>query len=118
MQLGMVGLGRMGANMVRRLQRGGHDCVAFDRHPENVQAVVAEGATGASSLEELVAKMDKPRAVWLMIPAAYVDATLDDLLPLLDTDDVVIDGGNSFYQDDLKRSARLGRRAERLRSSW
>src|SRR5215203_1999438 len=108
MQLGMVGLGRMGANMVRRLQRGGHDCVAFDRHPENVQAVVEEGATGASSLEELVAKMDKPRAVWLMIPAAYVDATLDDLLPLLDTDDVVIDGGNSFYQDDLTRSARLG----------
>jgi 6-phosphogluconate dehydrogenase len=108
MQLGMVGLGRMGANMVRRLQRGGHDCVAFDRHPENVQAVVAEGATGASSLEELVAKMDKPRAVWLMIPAAYVDATLDDLLPLLETDDVVIDGGNSFYQDDLTRSARLG----------
>ena len=108
MQLGMVGLGRMGANMVRRLQRAGHDCVAFDRHPENVQAVVDEGATGAASLEELVAKMDKPRAVWLMIPAAYVDGTLDQLLPLLDTDDVVIDGGNSFYQDDLKRSARLG----------
>src|SRR3954447_1342186 len=108
MQLGMVGLGRMGANMVRRLQRGGHDCVAFDRHPENVQAVVAEDATDASSLEELVAKLDKPRSVWLMIPAAYVDATLDDLLPLLETDDVVIDGGNSFYQDDLKRSARLG----------
>ena len=77
MQLGMVGLGRMGANMVRRLQRAGHDCVAFDRHPENVQAVVDEGATGAASLEELVAKMDKPRAVWLMIPAAYVDGTLD-----------------------------------------
>jgi 6-phosphogluconate dehydrogenase len=107
MQLGMVGLGRMGANMVRRLQRAGHDCVAFDRHPENVQAVVDEGATGAASLEELGAKLERPRSVWLMIPAAAVDATLDELLPLLHSDDAVIDGGNSFYQDDLRRSGRL-----------
>ena len=107
MQLGMVGLGRMGANMVRRLLRAGHECVAFDMHPEPVQQLVAEGATGARSLEKLVGELERPRAVWLMVPAAVVDQTLDSLVPLLDEDDVVIDGGNSYYRDDLRRSARL-----------
>jgi 6-phosphogluconate dehydrogenase len=107
MQLGMVGLGRMGANMVRRLEKAGHDCVVYDRHPESVQALVEAGSTGSSTLEDFVAKLDKPRAIWLMIPAGVVDPTLDELLPLLDADDIVIDGGNSYYQDDLRRSKRL-----------
>ncbi|HJY25734.1 MAG TPA: NAD(P)-binding domain-containing protein, partial [Actinomycetes bacterium] len=107
MQLGMVGLGRMGANMVRRLLRAGHGCVAFDVHPEPVRQLAAEGATGAGSLEELVGELERPRAVWLMVPAAVVDQTLDSLVPLLDEDDVVVDGGNSYYRDDLRRSARL-----------
>jgi 6-phosphogluconate dehydrogenase len=102
MQLGMVGLGRMGANMVRRLLRAGHGCVAFDTHPEPVRELVAEGATGAASLEELVSELERPRAVWLMVPAAVVDQTLDSLVPLLDEDDVVVDGGNSYYRDDLR----------------
>jgi 6-phosphogluconate dehydrogenase len=107
MQLGMVGLGRMGANMVRRLLRAGHVCVGFDPHPEPVRQLMAEGATGAGSLEEFVRELERPRAVWLMVPAAVVDQTLDTLAPLLDQDDVVVDGGNSYYRDDLRRSARL-----------
>jgi 6-phosphogluconate dehydrogenase len=107
MQLGMIGLGRMGANMVRRLLRAGHECVAFDTHPEAVAQLADEGAVGAASLEELAAKLERPRAVWLMVPAAVVDQTLESLVPLLDQDDVIVDGGNSYYRDDLRRSARL-----------
>ena len=108
MQLGMVGLGRMGSNMVRRLQRAGHDCVAFDRSAEAVASVLGDGATGASSLDGLVAELEAPRAVWLMLPAAVVDATLDELAPMLSSDDIVIDGGNSWYADAIRRADRLG----------
>lgn len=104
MQLGMIGLGRMGANMVRRLLRDGHTAVAYDRNQDAVQQIASEGATGADSLADLVAKLEKPRALWLMVPAAVVDSTLEELLPLLDADDVVIDGGNSYYRDDIRRS--------------
>ncbi len=107
MQLGMIGLGRMGANMVRRLMRAGHDCVVYDVTPASVEALAAEGATGASSMEDFVAKLDAPRNVWLMVPAAVVDSTLDALVPHLAADDTVIDGGNSYYHDDIARSARL-----------
>jgi 6-phosphogluconate dehydrogenase len=107
MQLGMVGLGRMGANLVRRLMRDGHRCVAYDRTPAVVAQLEAEGATGANSLQEFVAKLDKPRTAWLMLPAGVVDATLDQLIPLLDPDDVVIDGGNSYYRDDITRARQL-----------
>jgi 6-phosphogluconate dehydrogenase len=107
MQLGMVGLGRMGANLVRRLMRDGHHCVAYDRTPAVVKQLESEGATGANSLEEFVAKLDKPRTAWLMLPAAVVDSTLDQLVPLLDPDDVVIDGGNSYYRDDITRAKQL-----------
>jgi 6-phosphogluconate dehydrogenase len=107
MQLGMIGLGRMGANMVRRLIRNGHDCVVYDHSPEAVQAMAKDGAVGASSLDDFVAKLKPPRAVWLMVPAGVVDATLDDLEHRLHADDVVVDGGNSYYVDDLRRSARL-----------
>ena len=107
MQLGMIGLGRMGANMVRRLIRGGHECVVYDTHPEAVQALVKEGAVGAASLDELVKKLSKPRAVWLMVPAAVVDATLSDLMPRLTRGDAVIDGGNSYYVDDIRRAKEL-----------
>jgi 6-phosphogluconate dehydrogenase len=108
MQLGMIGLGRMGANMVRRLMRAGHECVAFDVSPEAVQQLSAEGAVGAETLEDLVGKLEPPRAVWLMVPAAIVDQTLDSLVPLLAAGDAVIDGGNSYYRDDLRRAARVG----------
>ncbi len=108
MELGMIGLGRMGANLVARLQRAGHDCVAHDRDPAAVTAVAASGARGAGSLEELVTALTPPRAVWVMIPAAFVDATLDALAPLLEPGDTVIDGGNSHYTDDLVRAERLG----------
>jgi 6-phosphogluconate dehydrogenase len=111
MQLGMIGLGRMGANMVRRLMRHGHDAVVFDMNPDAVAQLASEGAIGGDSLEDFVAKLSTPRAVWLMVPAAVVDQTLDALLPLLDADDVVIDGGNSNYRDDqrrAKRTAELG----------
>jgi 6-phosphogluconate dehydrogenase len=107
MQLGMIGLGRMGANLVRRLHRGGHQCVVFDVKPGPVKALVKEGAVGASSLDDFVKKLNKPRAVWLMVPAAVVDPTLKNLGPLLEEGDVVIDGGNSYYVDDLRRAAEL-----------
>jgi 6-phosphogluconate dehydrogenase len=107
MQLGMVGLGRMGANLVRRLMRDGHHCVAYDRTPAVVAQLESEGATGANSLEEFVAKLDKPRTAWLMLPAAVVDLTLDRLVPLLEPGDVVIDGGNSYYRDDITRAKQL-----------
>jgi 6-phosphogluconate dehydrogenase len=104
MQLGMIGLGRMGANMVRRLLRDGHTAVAYDRNQQAVEQLAGEGATGGATLEEFVSKLDKPRAIWLMVPAAVVDSTLTELLPLLDADDVVIDGGNSYYRDDIRRA--------------
>jgi 6-phosphogluconate dehydrogenase len=107
MQLGMIGLGRMGANMVRRLMRDGHECVVFDLSPESVKALADEGAAGSDSMEDFVARLSTPRAVWLMVPAAVVDSTLDSLIPLLDEGDCVIDGGNSYYRDDIRRSARL-----------
>jgi 6-phosphogluconate dehydrogenase len=107
MQLGMIGLGRMGANMVRRLIGGGHTCVVFDRAPQAVAGLAKENAVGASSLADFVAKLVKPRAVWLMVPAAAVDATIADLLPLLEKDDVLIDGGNSHYVDDIRRAKEL-----------
>jgi 6-phosphogluconate dehydrogenase len=107
MQIGMLGLGRMGANMARRLVAAGHDCVVFDRDPAAVAAVSSARVTGAASLESLVAALDKPRAVWLMIPAAAVDGAIATVAPLLDADDVIIDGGNSHYVDDLRRAAQL-----------
>jgi 6-phosphogluconate dehydrogenase len=110
MQLGMIGLGRMGANMVRRLMRAGHECVVYDRSPEAVSALAREGATGVTSLDELVGRLAPPRAVWLMVPAAAVDATLAELEPRLQRDDVVVDGGNSYYVDDIDRAARLATR--------
>ncbi|MBV9359363.1 MAG: decarboxylating 6-phosphogluconate dehydrogenase [Chloroflexi bacterium] len=107
MQLGMIGLGRMGANMVRRLMRGGHQCVVYDRNPDTVQALVGEGAVGSSSLEQFVAQLTPPRSVWLMVPAAVVDQTLQDLVGHLQPHDAVVDGGNSYYVDDLRRHAAL-----------
>jgi 6-phosphogluconate dehydrogenase len=107
MQLGMVGLGRMGANMVRRLIKGGHKCVVYDRSPQAVADLAKHKATGASSLADLVKKMAKPRAIWLMVPAAAVDATIADLAPLLAKGDILIDGGNSYYIDDIARAKKL-----------
>jgi 6-phosphogluconate dehydrogenase len=107
MQLGMIGLGRMGANMVRRLIKNGHTCVVFDRSPETVRKLAQEKAVGAASLADLVKKLDTPRAVWLMVPAAVVDDTIKDLLPLLDKGDILIDGGNSYYVDDIRRAKEL-----------
>ena len=107
MQLGMIGLGRMGANMVRRLLKAGHQCVVFDRSPQTVEELVKEKALGASSLAELVKRLQKPRAVWLMVPAAVVDKTLTDLLPHLEAGDILIDGGNSYYVDDIRRAGEL-----------
>ena len=107
MQLGMIGLGRMGANMVRRLIGGGHECVVFDRAPQAVADLAKEKAVGSSTLADFIAKLEKPRAVWLMVPAAAVDATVADLLPLLEKDDVLIDGGNSYYVDDIRRAKEL-----------
>jgi len=107
MQLGMIGLGRMGANLVRRLMRDGHRCVAYDRNPDVVKSLEAEGATGALSLAEFVAKLDKPRAMWIMVPAGVVEQTLTELRPLLEHDDIVIDGGNSYYRDDIIRAKDL-----------
>jgi len=107
MQLGMIGLGRMGANMARRLIRGGQQCVVFNRSPEPVRELVKEKAIGATSLADLVRKLDKPRAVWLMVPAAVVDQFIADLSPLLEAGDVLIDGGNSYYVDDIRRAREL-----------
>jgi 6-phosphogluconate dehydrogenase len=109
-QLGMIGLGRMGANMARRLLAGGHECVVFDRSPKAIEELTREKAIGASSLEDLVKKLATPRAVWLMVPAAAVDSTIADLLPLLAPGDIVIDGGNSYYVDDIRRAQDLSRR--------
>jgi len=107
MQLGMIGLGRMGANMVRRLLKGGHRCVVFNRSPKAVNELVQEKAAGSSSLPDLVTKLEKPRAVWLMVPAAVVEKTIADLLPHLEPEDILIDGGNSYYVDDIRRAKEL-----------
>ena len=107
MQLGMVGLGRMGANMVRRLMKKGHDCVVFNRTPKQVDELVKENAVGAASLNDLVRKLKKPRSVWLMIPAAAVDETIADLSSYLESGDILVDGGNSYYVDDIRRSKEL-----------
>jgi 6-phosphogluconate dehydrogenase len=107
MQIGMIGLGRMGANMARRLLNGGHQCVVFDMSPKAVEELVAEKATGSSSLADFVKKLTKPRAVWLMVPAAVVDTTIAELLPHLEAEDILIDGGNSYYVDDIRRAKEL-----------
>ncbi len=107
MQLGMVGLGRMGANMVRRLLKGGHACAVFDKSPKAVDALVQEQAEGSSSLEDLVKKLQKPRSIWLMVPAAVVDETIAELLPHLEPNDTLIDGGNSYYVDDIRRAKEM-----------
>jgi 6-phosphogluconate dehydrogenase len=107
MQLGMVGLGRMGANMVRRLIQHGHNCVVFDKAPEAVSQLVREKAVGAASLTDLAKNLAKPRVIWLMVPAAVVDETITDLLPKLDAGDILIDGGNSYYVDDIRRAKQL-----------
>jgi 6-phosphogluconate dehydrogenase len=107
MQLGMVGLGRMGANMVRRLMQAGHRCTVFDMFPKAVEDLAKEGATGGNSLADFVKKLEKPRAIWLMVPAAVVDKTIADLLPLLEKGDALIDGGNSYYVDDIRRAKEL-----------
>jgi 6-phosphogluconate dehydrogenase len=107
MQLGMIGLGRMGANMVRRLIKDGHQCVVYDQSPESVQKLSKEKAIGASSLADFVKKLTKPRAVWLMVPAGVVDKSIADLLPLLEKGDIIIDGGNSYYIDDIRRAKEL-----------
>jgi 6-phosphogluconate dehydrogenase len=110
MQLGMVGLGRMGANIVRRLMRDGHNCVVYDVDADAVRRLESEGATGSSSLEEFVSRLDAPRAAWLMVPAALAGSTVDRLAPLLEGGDIVIDGGNTYYHDDMERASRLGAR--------
>jgi 6-phosphogluconate dehydrogenase len=113
MQLGMIGLGRMGANMVRRLLRGGHQCVVYDRSRSHVEELAAEKAVGAFTPAELVKKLDRPRAIWLMVPAAVVDQSIADLLPHLEEGDILIDGGNSYYVDDLRRAHELAPRGIR-----
>src|SRR6267142_3552544 len=110
MQLGMIGLGRMGANMVRRLLRGGHQCVVYDRSAQAVKELVGEKALGADSPADLVKKLAKPRAIWLMVPAAVVDQTIAEFLPLLDPGDILIDGGNSYYVDDSRRARELAQK--------
>src|SRR5215216_7332874 len=107
MQIGMIGLGRMGANMVRRLLRGGHECVVNDRNPEAVKDLVNEGATGSASLDAFIAKLKPPRAIWLMIPAALVDTMLHQLVEVVEAGDMIIDGGNSYYVDDIRRAREL-----------
>src|SRR6266436_4269679 len=107
MQLGMIGLGRMGANMVRRLIKDGHQCVVFDRSADAVKDLVKENAVGATSLADFVKKLNQPRAVWLMVPAAVVDKAIADLSPLLEAGDILIDGGNSYYVDDIRRAKEL-----------
>jgi 6-phosphogluconate dehydrogenase len=110
MQLGMIGLGRMGANMVRRLQKAGHKCVVYDRSADSVKQLSAEGASGSSSIDDFLGKLQKPRAIWLMVPAAVVDSTIAELAPKLDKDDILIDGGNSYYIDDIRRAKELAPR--------
>ncbi len=109
MQLGLVGIGRMGANMAKRLLRAGHTCVGYARHEETVQARIQDGSisSGATSLADLVHQLDAPRVIWLMVPAASVDATLEQLIPLVSANDVIIDGGNSYYHDDIRRAETL-----------
>jgi len=107
MQLGMIGLGRMGANMVRRLMRDGHEGVVFDMNPESVKGLAGEGAVGTASIEEFVGKLTKPRAVWIMVPAAVVDQTIDKLTKHMEKGDIIIDGGNSYYKDDIRRAKDL-----------
>jgi 6-phosphogluconate dehydrogenase len=107
MQIGMIGLGRMGANMVRRLLRGGHDCVVFDMSPKAVEELIQEKAVGAVDLRDFVKKLERPRAIWLMVPAAAVDKTISELIPYLDAGDTLIDGGNSYYVDDIRRAKEL-----------
>jgi 6-phosphogluconate dehydrogenase len=107
MQLGMIGLGRMGGNMVVRLTRAGHDCLVYDSHHEAVDALVTQGAKGTTSLPDFVQKLDRPRLVWLMVPAAVVDPVLASLVPLLEDGDIVVDGGNSYYHDDIRRAGEL-----------
>lgn len=113
MQLGMIGLGRMGASMVRRLLKKGHECVVYARRPPAVASLQKDGATGVASLQEMVSRMAKPRALWLMVPAAVVDQVLGDLVPLLEAGDIVIDGGNSYYRDDIRRGIELQARGVR-----
>ena len=108
MQLGMIGLGRMGGGMARRLMRGGHQCVVFDAHEAATTALVGQGATASQSLDDFVARLETPRVVWLMLPAAVVDPTLEALSPLLQPGDIIIDGGNSYYVDDIRRAQALG----------
>ena len=110
MQLGMIGLGRLGANMVRRLLKGSHPCVVFDMSPKAVDDLVNEKAVGAASLRDFVKKLEQPRAIWLMVPAAVVDHTISELLPYLDSGDILIDGGNSYYVDDIRRAKELAQR--------
>jgi 6-phosphogluconate dehydrogenase len=107
MQLGMIGLGRMGANMVRRLLGGGHECVVFDMSPKTVEELVKGKAAGATGIPDLVQKLEKPRAIWLMVPAAVVDQTIAELVPHLESGDILIDGGNSYYVDDIRRAEEL-----------
>ena len=107
MQIGMIGLGRMGANMVRRLLRGGHECVVNDRNPEAVEALVKEGAKGAASLQAFIEQLEAPRAIWLMIPAGLVDTMIDQLVTAVAADDIIIDGGNSYYVEDIRRAREL-----------
>jgi 6-phosphogluconate dehydrogenase len=107
MQLGMIGLGRMGANLVRRLMQDGHQCVAFDRNPDVVKQLESEGAIGANSLEDFVSKLHAPRAIWIMVPAAIVQPTIEGLKPLVSAGDIIIDGGNSYYRDDIDRATEL-----------
>jgi 6-phosphogluconate dehydrogenase len=110
MQLGMIGLGRMGANIVRRLMRGGHDCVAYDVSEDAVRQMEGEGATGSTSLEDFVAKLSRPRAAWVMVPAAFTGDTVKKLAGFMEEGDIIIDGGNSYYRDDIERAAELGKR--------
>src|ERR1700683_2830337 len=107
MEIGMIGLGRMGTNMVKRLMKAGHHCVVYDLHTDAVEKLAKDGAVGAASLEDLARKLKAPRAVWMMVPAAVVDSMLEELIPFLEQDDVIVDGGNSYYHDDIRRAAEL-----------
>ncbi len=118
MQLGMIGLGRMGANMCRRLMRAGHECVVYDIHPDAVAQLAGEGATGSSSMEDFVGKLARPRCVWMMVPAAAVEWTAALIAKQLDAGDVLIDGGNSHYRDDIRRAKQLGARRESTTWMW